>query len=49
MAPRQYTVAVQGQNLTDRASRSPPRVRHQSYYLLPARLLMLSVAADLRR
>jgi iron complex outermembrane receptor protein len=46
----QYTMAVQGQNLTDR--REPVTASEfgdQSYYLLPARLLMLSVAADLRR
>jgi len=46
----QYTLAVQGQNLTDR--RDPVTASEfgdQSYYLLPARLLMLSVAADLRR
>ncbi len=44
----QYTLAVQGQNLTDR--RDPVTASEfgdQSYYLLPARLLMLSVAADL--
>ena len=43
-------MAVQGQNLTDR--RDPVTASEfgdQSYYLLPARLLMLSVAADLRR
>lgn len=47
---RQYTIAVQGQNLTNR--RDPVTASEfgdQSYYLLPARLLMLSIAADLRR
>src|SRR5467141_799838 len=44
---RQYTIAVQGQNLTNR--RDPVTASEfgdQSYYLLPARLLMLSIAAD---
>jgi iron complex outermembrane receptor protein len=47
---RHYTIAVQGQNLTNR--RDPVTASEfgdQSYYLLPARLLMLSIAADLRR
>jgi iron complex outermembrane receptor protein len=47
---RQYTIAVQGQNLTNR--RDPVTASEfgdQSYYLLPARQLMLSIAADLRR
>ena len=46
----QYTVGLQGQNLTDR--RDPVTASEfgdQSYYLLPARLLMLSVAADVAR
>jgi iron complex outermembrane recepter protein len=46
---RQYTIALQGQNLTNR--RDPVTASEfgdQSYYLLPARLLMLSIAADLR-
>ena len=46
----QYTIAVQVQNLTDR--RDPVTASEfgdQSYYLLPARLLMLSITADLRR
>ncbi len=46
---RQYTIAVQGQNLTNR--RDPVTASEfgdQSYYLLPARALMLSIAADLR-
>jgi hypothetical protein len=41
---------LQGQNLTDR--RDPVTASEfgdQSCYLLPARLLVLSVAADLRR
>jgi iron complex outermembrane receptor protein len=47
---RQYTIALQGQNLTNR--RDPVTASEfgdQSYYLLPARQLMLSIAADLRR
>src|SRR3984893_2206725 len=46
---RHYTLAVQGQNLTNR--RDPVTASEfgdQSYYLLPARQLMLSLAADLR-
>jgi len=41
---RQYTIAVQGQNLTNR--RDPVTASEfgdQSYYLLPARQLMLSI------
>ena len=46
----QYTLAVEGQNLTDRrAPVTASEFGDQSYYLLPARRLMLSVAADLRR
>jgi len=47
---RQYTIAVQGQNLTNRRDQvTASEFGDQSYYLLPARLLMLSIAADLRR
>jgi len=46
----QYTLAVEGQNLSNRrAPVTASEFGDQSYYLLPARQLMLSVAADLRR
>jgi len=46
----QYTLAVEGQNLSNRrAPVTASEFGDQSYYLLPARRLMLSVAADLRR
>ena len=45
-----YSLALQGQNLTDR--RDPVTASEfgdQSYYLMPARQVMLSFSADLRR